>query len=185
MIPVWSDIVYESRGGKAKIENTNIGKYKYANAKELKTQALSKSWSGRTQLGRGGSRGKVKGDNNENASLSAASLCLLLHYSVFYILYLLLQYSVFHSILQLLPLLHSVFYSILGLVPLATVLVHFHFAIVLMVLLVHLATVLSILQLVPLAMVTVLVFVSLAEVILLFLCLLHMWRLCLQYSCEE
>ena len=79
----------------------------------------------------------------------------------------------------------TVFYSILGLVPLATVLVHFHFAIVLMVLLVHLATVLSILQLVPLAMVTVLVFVSLAEVILLFLCLLHMWRLCLQYSSAE
>ena len=62
---------------------------------ELKTQALSKSWSGRTQLGRGGSRGKVKGDNNENASLSAASLCLLLQYSVFYSILLLvqLQYS--------------------------------------------------------------------------------------------
>ena len=69
---------------------------------------MSKSWSGRTQLGRGGSRGKVKGDNNENASLSAASLCLLLQYSVFY--------------------------SILGLVPLARVLVLvlFDLAIVLM-----------------------------------------------------
>ena len=65
MIPVWSDIVYESRGGKAKIENTNIGKYKYANAKELKTQALSKSWSGCTQSGREGSPGKVKYENTD------------------------------------------------------------------------------------------------------------------------
>ena len=72
MIPVWSDIVYESRGGKAKIENTNIGKYKYANAKELKTQALSKSWSGRTQLGRGGSRGKVKYKNKNIAKYKYA-----------------------------------------------------------------------------------------------------------------